>query len=124
RTAPVELRERLALAGESLDTALAALHARFPECEAVLLSTCNRTEFYIARPTHMPPDAEHLRAFLAEHSGVGVETVTAASIHREQEQALQHLFRVCCGLDSMVLGEPQILGQVKQAYDAANRRGV
>ena len=124
RTAPVEVRERLAFGGDAIETALGALRQQYAECEAVLLSTCNRTELYVARPAQRPPSIEDLRAFLAEQHAVPVETVTAHSLHREQEQAVRHLFRVCAGLESMVLGEPQILGQAKRAYEAANARGT
>lgn len=124
RTAAVDLREKLALAVGDGDAAVADLHARFPGTECVVLSTCNRIEFYLARPTHQPPTADDLRRLLAQRSGLSPEAVTAASIHREGEQAVQHLFRVCTGLDSMVLGEPQVLGQVKRAYEAATAAGA
>lgn len=119
RTAPVELRERLALAEDDLTVLLQHMRSIWPHAECVVLSTCNRMEFYIARPTHEPPAAEDLRRLMSERSGVSLADVTAATIHREQDQALTQLFRVCSGLDSMVLGEPQVLGQVKRAYDAA-----
>jgi glutamyl-tRNA reductase len=119
RTAPIELREKLSLGSEKVQAALVELKRRYALSESVLLSTCNRTELYVARPTHEPPTAEMLREFLAACGGVTGADLTAASIHREQEQALYHLFRVSSGLDSMVLGEPQILGQVKRAYEMA-----
>lgn len=124
RTAPVELRERLALATADSAATLADLRARFGDCECVVVSTCNRLEIYVARPSHAPPTAQDLRQFLADRSGTPVETVTAASIQREGEPAVQHLFRVSTGLDSMVLGEPQVLGQVKRAYEAAAASGA
>jgi glutamyl-tRNA reductase len=124
RTAPVEVRERLALAGERLVATLALIRSRHPECECVILSTCNRTEVYVARPTHAAPTADDLRSLLAGAGGVTASVIEAAAIQREQEPAVQHLFRVCCGLDSMVLGEPQVLGQVKRAYEAANACGA
>lgn len=119
RTAPVALREKLAVAGDAIDEALHELRKRFPSCEAVLLSTCNRTEFYVARPAHEAPTFADLDRYLAEMSGVPVEEVTSAAVHRDQDQAVNQLFRVATGLESMVLGEPQILGQVKRAYDQA-----
>ncbi|MEX2216004.1 MAG: glutamyl-tRNA reductase [Phycisphaeraceae bacterium] len=119
RTAPVELRERLALSGERLDAALAALRALYPLAETVMLSTCNRMELFVARPEHEPPMFEHLDAFLADFCDVKVSEITAAALHREQDQAVAHLFRVATGMESMVLGEPQILGQVKRAYEQA-----
>jgi glutamyl-tRNA reductase len=119
RTASVALREQLAVAGDDLPAALDALKHRYPGIESVLLSTCNRTELYVARPAEQGPTVAELRQFLAEQSGVAVDDLTPASIHREQEPAVRHLFRVAAGLDSMVVGEPQILGQVKRAYEAA-----
>ena len=124
RTAPVELREKVALAGDDLDAALTELTLRFPAAECAVLSTCNRTEVYVVRGTHEPPSADELRALLTEYSAVSIEDITPHSIHREQEQALRHLFRVAAGLDSMVLGETQILGQVRRAYESAARRGT
>lgn len=124
RTAPLELREALAFDAQRADRAIADLRGIYPSSECAVLSTCNRTELYLARPVHDPPSIEDLRRFIAEHTSVKADTVTTASIHREQEQAALHLFRVSTGLDSMVLGEPQILGQVKRAYEAADRQGA
>jgi glutamyl-tRNA reductase len=119
RTAPVHLREQLAIASDDLPAALGRLRQRFTGIECAMISTCNRTELYIARPADQGPSVEELRHFLAAEGGVDAEALAAASIHREQEPAVRHLFRVAAGLDSMVLGEPQILGQVKRAYEAA-----
>lgn len=123
-TAPVEMRERLALTGARLDQALDQLRKQYPTAEVVVLCTCNRTELYLARPTHEPPSIDDLRTFLADFCHVGLQTLVPASIHREQEQAVTHLFRVATGLESMVLGEPQILGQIKRAYEHAHTRGA
>ena len=120
RTAAVDLRERLAFAEERLTALLHELRRRFPATEAALLCTCNRTELYVARPAHGVPTFDDLRALLAEAAAVSPEQLAAATIAREQHEAVGHLFRVCAGIDSMVLGEPQVLGQVKRAYDAAN----
>jgi glutamyl-tRNA reductase len=122
RTAPLELREALAFDHDKAAAAIDDLRRLHPASECVLLSTCNRTELYIARPIHDPPTIDDLRRFVAEHTGVALQTVRSASIHREQDQAATHLFRVSVGLDSMVLGEPQILGQVKRAYERASER--
>ena len=124
RTAPLELREALAFDNDKAAQAIGSLRQLHPASECVLLSTCNRTELYIARPIHDPPTIDHLRQFVAERTGVVLDTVHGASIHREQEQAAMHLFRVSSGLDSMVLGEPQILGQVKRAYELADGVGA
>jgi glutamyl-tRNA reductase len=124
RTAPVELRERLAIGGPRLEQAIDQLRAEFPKSEAVVLSTCNRTELYLARPADAAPSASEAVLFLARFCAVDAEHLSAATIHRENEQAVSHLFRVATGLDSMVLGEPQVLGQVKRAYELATSRGA
>lgn len=123
RTAPVELRERFAMSEDTREH-LGAFRRRFPQAECVILSTCNRVEVYVARPTHELPRAEDVQRFLSERFGVPADRVVSASIHREQEQAIAHLFRVCCGLDSMVLGETQVLGQVRRAYESATGCGA
>lgn len=116
--APIALREQFA--GEEIPAkVLDALRARYPGIECIALSTCNRFELYVARPVYSDPKAEMLRAFIAEHFSVPIDKVASACVIREQEQAVAHLFRVCCGLDSMVIGEAQVLGQVKRAYESA-----
>ncbi len=123
RTASVTLRECFAVGGDA-SSHMDAFRERFPGCECVIVSTCNRFELYVARPLHGKPNADDLRTFLSGRFGVPMDQVASASIHREQDQAVAHLFRVCCGLDSMVLGEPQVLGQVKRAYQAAGDCGA
>lgn len=116
RTAPIELRERFALGRGELAPALLRLAA--DGSEAVVLTTCNRTETYLALPDGSA-GAEEARELLAER--VGMEGTRAAPylyLHRDRD-AVAHLFRVAAGLDSMILGEPQIQGQVKEAYAAA-----
>jgi len=120
--APVGLREKVALAGQSLDAALDRLHRQYPAAEWVVLCTCNRTEVYFARPTHQQPSLQQVVAMLAKHHDLGVDTLVKASVYHENEQAINHLFRVATGLESMVLGEAQILGQVKRAYETATAR--
>jgi len=125
RTVPLELRERLAFSPAEAAAALAAFQRRFPGREAVLLSTCNRVEFYAAGEGEAaaPPAAE-LVAFLAESRGVDA-SVLAGLVSRQADEAVaRHLFSVAAGLDSMVLGEPQILGQVKQAWGLARESGT
>ncbi|MCE9590886.1 MAG: glutamyl-tRNA reductase [Planctomycetes bacterium] len=119
RTAPVGLREQLTITGERMAAALTRLRAAHPASELVILSTCNRTEVYLARPAHEPPTAEQLTDFLSGYCGADRAALAASVILRENEQAVAHLFRVCAGLDSMVLGESQIVGQVKRAYEQA-----
>lgn len=123
RTADLTTREAVALTEARLDRLYATLHERYPGVEAVAVSTCNRTELYIARPVHQSPDGDDLRGVFAEAVGVAADRLAAVTVRREQEQAAAHLFRVACGVDSMVVGEPEILGQLKRAYLDANARG-
>lgn len=116
RSAPIELRERFAFGRGEARGALLSLAA--DGAEAVVLSTCNRTEVYLSLPDGSD-GVEHARALLAAR--IGQEPAQAAHyfyVHRDR-QAAEHLFRVSAGLDSMILGEPQIQGQVKEAYAAA-----
>src|SRR4051812_2607766 len=114
KTAPVELREQLTIPAPQLGPALDRLFQSKGLQEAVILSTCNRLEIY-ARP-----EAEHSRALdaLREffHRTYGAPDLDAALYHYEAAEAVAHLFRVASGLDSMVVGETEILGQVKSAY--------
>jgi glutamyl-tRNA reductase len=119
-TAPVEVRERLAFSGDQTQTALADLRQRFPAAESVLVSTCNRVEVYTAAedpaccPTH-----HQLVDFLAKFHRLDSMAIFDALFERTGEDAVRHLFMVASSLDSMVMGEAQILSQVKQAYDLA-----
>lgn len=118
-TAPVELRERLAVPEERLPELLPSL-ARLPGvAEACALSTCNRVELVLEATAAEQADGA-ARALLA-WQGVDAADVEPALYRLEEEAAARHLFRVAAGLDSLVLGEPQILGQVKSAYAAALR---
>lgn len=115
QTAPVDLRERIAFDAGSLPGALASLRALPQVHEAALLSTCNRTELYA-----VADDGDVLATWLADHAA-GLD----AYLYRHREaDAVRHLFRVATGLDSMVLGEPQILGQVKDAWASARQHGA
>ncbi len=123
KTAPVELRERLAFNGEKLPRALLELSNRYG-CEAVILSTCNRVEVYTARlGSETAPDAELIVEFLAEFHGIPHQQLRPVVYSHNDTDAIRHLFRVAGSLDSLVLGEGQIAGQVKQAYDAAGQLG-
>lgn len=116
QTAPLALRERVAIAPEQATAALASLLAQPGVGEAALLSTCNRTEIY----ARVEPGTEHVPAlWLAQHHGLVPEQLATYLYQHTQGEAVRHLFRVATGLDSMVLGEPQILGQVKEAYHHA-----
>src|SRR5688500_836668 len=123
-TAPLAVRERLAMNAEERDAAVAALRSRFEGCEAVLLSTCNRVELYASRPVHGHPRPEELIDFLAELRQVPAEEFRAHLYHKNERAAVEHLFTVASSLDSMVIGETQILGQVREAYDAAMGQGA
>lgn len=125
RTVPLELRERLAFSAEQAAAALIAFRERFPGREAVLLSTCNRVELYAAGELEaaVPPTTE-LVAFLAERRGLEPARLEPVISRQRDEAVVRHLFGVAAGLDSMVLGEPQILGQVKQAWALAQEAGT
>jgi len=119
-SAPVEVRERLAFSREQAAAALAQFRTRFPQAEAVLLSTCNRVELYFASETPEACPTHHdAAAFLAEFHGLDVEEIFNKLFEHTGEDFVRHLFTVAASLDSMVVGEAQILGQVKQAYELA-----
>ncbi len=118
QTAPVSLRERVAFGAEALPRALASLRALPEVREVALLSTCNRTELYALGED----DGRALADWLASHPDDAGDL--HAYLYRHQDaDAVRHLFRVATGLDSLVLGEPQILGQVKEAWAAARAAG-
>lgn len=124
RTAPVELRERLAIDETRFAEAVARLRRSFPVAELTIVSTCNRVEWYVARPIEQPPDVDELLNLIGSLCNVPVDELAAATITRENRDAVEHLFRVVSGLESMVLGEPQILGQVRRAYEQASANNV
>jgi glutamyl-tRNA reductase len=123
QTAPVSLRERVAFSGDATVAGLEALRALPQVREAALLSTCNRTEIYAVTED----DGSALADWLASHpadSGAGPGHALHAYLYRHTDaDAVRHLFRVATGLDSLVLGEPQILGQVKEAWATARAAG-
>jgi glutamyl-tRNA reductase len=123
-TADVALRERLAIGRERLGAALADLADRWPDAELLVLSTCNRTEVLTARPVHGHPRDEELRRWLREFCDVPAERCEPALRTLADADAAGHLFAVACGLQSMVLGEPQIVAQLKDAYAAATEAGT
>jgi len=120
RTAPVEVRERLDFQARGLSSALSAIGARRSLSEAVVLSTCNRAEVYAACDDVAATRGDIL-SFFSEYHGVDVASVQPYVYDRVDLDAAQHLFRVAAGLDSLVMGEPQVLGQVKEAHTAATR---
>jgi len=120
KTASVELREKLAFAPERLPEALQSVQKNAASDESVILSTCNRTEIYSFGEQ---ADAQNIITWLADFHQVDTKELSEhVYIHRDVA-ATKHLMRVASGLDSMVLGEPQILGQVKQAFQQAKATG-
>ena len=121
RTAPVDLRERLDFSSRDLGEAVEALAMRSSAAESVVISTCNRSEIYVASDD--PARArEELVAFLSEYHHLPPEMFLPHLFVKEDAAAAGHLFRVAAGLDSLVVGEPQILGQVKDAFQTASAR--
>ncbi|HYO09736.1 MAG TPA: glutamyl-tRNA reductase [Tepidisphaeraceae bacterium] len=123
-TAPLEVRERLAFTADQRAAALAALRRQFEGCEAVLLNTCNRVELYAGRAVHGRPREQDMIDFLAAARGVPPEQLRPHVYHKAERAAVEHLFSVASSVDSMVIGETQILGQVREAYDAARAAGA
>ena len=119
-TAPLEIRERLAFRPDQVPVALNRWRDRFPQSEAVLLSTCNRVEIFVANelPTDNPTHRDVVD-FLADFHGLDAVEIMDWIFERTGEDAIRHLFTVAASLDSMVVGEPQILSQVKRAYELA-----
>jgi len=123
RTAPVEVRERFALSETDLPQALEAFRAFAGIREGVILSTCNRTELYavVNRPALC---GYEIRAFMERWFGISRREFNHYLYIFEDGRAVSHLFRVACGLDAMVPGETQVLGQVRDAFLLAQRRGA
>jgi glutamyl-tRNA reductase len=122
KSAPVEVRERLAFDEPSLAAALLDLKGRPGFCEGMILSTCNRVE--VALTCEDATTSFAVDEFLADTRQVARDWVTPYLYHYEDSEAIRHLFRVAASLDSMVVGEPQILGQLKSAYALAKEHGA
>jgi len=122
-SAPVDVRERVSMPVDVLRPALDALRSAFGSSvrEAAILSTCNRTEIYCAAEPHV---AEKLPSWMADFNRVEAINLRPHIYQYQQNEAVRHAFRVASGLDSMVLGEPQILGQMKDAVRAASDAGA
>ena len=116
QTAPLSIREKLAFAAESLPEAMSSLARSEAAREAVILSTCNRTELYCIG------EAERIIEWLAQYHGLPAEEIRPYLYILDSGETVRHAFRVACGLDSMVLGEPQILGQIKNAVRIAQEQ--
>lgn len=119
KTADVALRERIAMNDDAVRAAIADAKAHWSSAECVIVSTCNRTELYLAAPREQRPDAAAVLDWLAARAGIDAAALAEATVHLENDRAIDHLMRVAAGLDSMVIGEDQILSQVKTAYDTA-----
>lgn len=120
-TAPVEVREKVAFTPDNLMRALMSMRQEVCANESVILSTCNRTEIYADLAEE---DISRVLAWIAGFHGIEPEVLEHSSYCHTRQQAVRHLMRVASGLDSMVLGEPQILGQVKQAFTQAKDHGA
>jgi glutamyl-tRNA reductase len=120
KTAPIEVRERIAISRDDLAEATRALAAVPGVTECMIVSTCNRVELLAAVE---PPEAD-LTSFLHRHFGLDPELLAPHLYEHRDQDAVRHLFRVAASLDSMVVGEPQILGQVKEAFAVARASGT
>jgi glutamyl-tRNA reductase len=119
-TAPLEVRERLAIPNSSYADKVDELLEDVGMSEAVILSTCNRTELYGVLPEERQA---RLSEWLMKQGGMAPSEAVGLAYQHEGRDAVRHLFRVACGLDSMVIGEPQIMGQLKNAWQAARQAG-
>lgn len=116
----VSIREQLAFTEQQIQPFLESFYQQFPDSEAVLLSTCNRTELYVAsRSIEFLPTDQQMIGLLAEHRQIEPERIRSNLFSHQDRAAIRHLFSVAASLDSMVIGETQILAQVKRAYQLA-----
>ncbi|MDX1653966.1 MAG: glutamyl-tRNA reductase [Candidatus Competibacteraceae bacterium] len=121
KTAPVDIRERLAFEPARLEAALRDLRTRGGAREAAILSTCNRTELYCGLEGK---DDARIIQWLGDYHALGARDLQPYLYRHPEQSAVRHMLRVAAGLDSMILGEPQILGQIKEAYHSASRAGT
>ncbi|MCY3770311.1 MAG: glutamyl-tRNA reductase [Gammaproteobacteria bacterium] len=120
-TAPIEMREKVAFGSESIQGALSDLTGNAGIAEAAILSTCNRTEIYCGQEN---PDQKQVLNWLVDHNRLTRGEFDRCLYFHPNEAAVKHAFRVASGLDSMILGEPQILGQMKEAFEKASYAGT
>src|SRR5260370_29121739 len=123
-TAPVEVRERVSFTTEQAKRAAEELRARGILEETLVLSTCNRSEVYGVPPESSHECAPGLSTFLSEFHSVRPDILSVSLYHHYDHEVVRHLFRVSAGLDSMLLGEAEILGQVREAYRFAHEQGA
>jgi len=123
KTAPVEVREKLAFDGPGLEEGLNSF-LQIPEVRgAMILSTCNRVEMY-AHVSNPEMAVDSVKAFLSEFHSIGPGALENSLYFYTDRDAIRHVFRVASSLDSMVVGEPQILGQLKHAFEFALSKGA
>lgn len=120
-TAPVAIRERVVIPDNRLSDALIDLKSTDGVLAGVIVSTCNRTELYCETEFDQP---DPLTRWLAKYNNLEIADIEQYVYYHHQEEAIQHVLRVASGLDSMILGEPQVLGQLKNAYQAAMKVGA
>ena len=123
KSAPIELRERLAFGKERLPEALRRLHSQAGLQEAAILSTCNRVELYAAVP-ELNGTIDRLHRFLSDHGAMSLSGLSPSLYNLTEPHSVRHLFSVASGLDSMLLGEDEIVHQVKHAYESARVHGT
>jgi glutamyl-tRNA reductase len=123
RTAPVEIREQIAFSRDGAATALILFRNQFPKAEAAIISTCNRVEILVASDGDSPT-VNDVVAFIAQSRDLPVNAFRTYLYQLSGEQECRHFFRVASGLDSMVLGENQIVSQIKNAYTQASEQGT
>ena len=121
-SAPLELREQVVFAVEAMTEALQQLIGSINIAEAAILSTCNRTEVYLSASS--PNIGDHVLQWIADYHQVDSGKLIGCHYIYQDEVALEHMMKVACGLDSMILGEPQILGQMKSCYAIAQTSGT
>ena len=124
RSAPVEVRERVSFTAEQARKAAEELRTRGILLETLVLSTCNRSEVYGVPAESIRESAAALSEYLSSFHSVQLEVLTPSLYHQYDRHAVRHLFRVASGLDSMMLGEAEILGQVREAYRSAHELGA
>ncbi|MBL0711778.1 MAG: glutamyl-tRNA reductase [Colwellia sp.] len=123
KTAPVAVREKISFNPDKLSVALQEMLSAVQCREVAILSTCNRTELYLVQEGDVKHTQERLIKWLESYHNVPASTILPSIYWHQDQQAVNHMMRVACGLDSLVLGEPQILGQMKQAYTQAKAAG-
>lgn len=125
KTAPVEVRERLALSEEALNASLHTLVDGEIVREGMIVSTCNRVEVLATiKPSYLEEGKARVEGFFSSACAVPFETFKSHLYTRDEREAVRHVFRVASSLDSMIVGEPQVLGQVRRAYTRAVEAGT